>query len=246
MLLHPKCRFVETTEWPIASTAATLFEGMALINISTTATAFSSGATTSTIGAVKESAGGAGEVFAGFALNVNRLPTTATMVEKVTVPAVTPFTVTLLNTPLTPSTTTSVVTTDGVTALVFNAGVASGQYNLVGTTVTFNTAQAGISYYVVYRYTPSQAQARYLFGDGSVVGPLAPADITGTVGVIRAGIVYTDAFDPSKNWFANAIGDVTSGAGGLLTRAGSGATVRAQVIAAPSVDFPYLGLYFDY
>jgi len=232
MLLHAKTRIIESRDWPINPASSEIFEGMALTNN-----------VVNGVGTVQASAGSSNDVFAGFALNVQKCPTTAKYVELVTIPASPgPYTWTLANTPISPSGSTVSFVSAAGTALSYGSGADNASVS--GNVITFDSSDAGEQYYVTYAYSPTVAQLIYLFGDG-VVLKREPAAVTNTVGVIRAGLLYTDQFDPSQNWWAANIADLHTGAGGVVTRGGSGSAIHAQVVAAPGVDFPYLGLYFS-
>jgi len=238
MLYMPKTRIRESYEWPVnTALASTLYEGQVLIN------SLSNG-----IGSVTQSNGNGSDVWAGVSLNVWQVPTTAKWVDSITVPSAAPYTGTLSNAPISPSSTTiSAQTADGTTSVLsYNGGVGSGQFSVTGNTqINFNAAQAGNTYIVTYTYTMSTQQAISYFGDG-VVLERSPSQITNTVGVIRAGLVYTDQFDASQNWYAASISNITTGAGGVFTRGGSGmALTWVTVFEAPSVNYPWLGLYIN-
>jgi len=245
MIYHPKTRIRESYEWPVNPAASTLFEGQVLINSLSAAvnTSYNNGG----IGSVTQSNGNGSDVWAGVALNVWQTPTTAKFVDVITVPSTAPYTAVLTNAPISPSSTTiSAVLQGGTGALTYNGGVGSGQFAVTAnTTITFNAAQAGIVYNVVYSYTLSTQQAISFFGDGSVL-KRSPSAITNSVGVIRGGLVYTDQFDASQNWYAAAINNISTGAGGVFTQGGSGVILTwVTVFEAPSQGFPYLGLMIN-
>jgi hypothetical protein len=230
MLLHSKTKGELSAELPVdPAQAGSIFEGQAL------SISMSSG-----VGVVDVTTG-SGDVFAGFAQNTYKVPSTAKKVDAITVPSSAPYTVTLSYTPLSASTTMAVVTSTG-TALAYNAGVGSGQFSVAGAIVTFNSVQAGLSYFAIYSYSLTVDQAQALFGDGYVYGKKEPSQVTQSVGCITRGIIYTDVFDPSSNWYGT-IGTVYTGANGMVTLSSGGASINCNILAAPSVDFPYLGLY---
>lgn len=234
MLFLPKTRPMDTIELPILSSAPSFLEGTALIYT------MEGG-----VNKVTQSAGAANtDIFAGVAFNLNRVPSTSVFVDTVTAPTG-GGNRTLTFTPLNPSTQVSVVEVSTGTALTFNAGAGAGQFNLSGTTITFNTAEAGKTYYVTYRYTLTVDQARMRFGDGSWYGSGAPTSATQSIGVIKSGIVYTDMFTTQDNWSAANAGTIKVGANGYFQIGGTGATVQGSVRETPTPDFPWLGLYLN-
>jgi hypothetical protein len=235
MLYMPKTRIREAYEWPVNSGASTIFEGQVLVN-----------SVQNGVAAVLQSSGANTDVWAGVAFNVWQVGTTAKYVDVITVPSGSPYTATLSNTPVSPSTTMSAVTLDGSTSvLAYNSGVASGQFSVSGNVITFNSAQAGNVYYVTYTYTLSTQQAISYYGDGFVL-KRSPSSITNTTGVIRAGLVYTDQYDASVNWYAPNILTIKTGANGLFTIGGSGTSLTwCTVFEAPTNSFPFLGLYIN-
>jgi hypothetical protein len=243
MLYMPKTRIRESYEWPVYSGASTLYEGQCLVSVMTAG-----------IAQVTQSAGTTGDTnFAGVSLNVWQVPTTAKWVDTITVPSVSPYTATLSNAPVSPGSTTMSAVTSAGSALTYNSGVGSGQYTITNsTTITFNVAQAGNTYLVTYTYTMSTQQAISYYGQGDVL-KLSPSQITNTVGVIRGGLIYTDQFDASQNWYGavnananNTPSYISTGASGVFTIGGSGCTLPwVTVYEAPSVNYPWLGLYIN-
>lgn len=102
-----------------------------------------------------------------------------------------------------------------------------------------NVSNAGRTVRVYYRYAPTAVQAQMLQGDVHPGGD--SGYILNAVGVILAGDVYTDQFDPTVDWVAGGVLKVT--AANLFTIGGSGPTATgARIIATPTAASPYLGI----
>ena len=113
------------------------------------------------------------------------------------------------------------------TAIVFNAAVATGQYNLVGNVFSFNAAQVGAAIRIQYRYVPTTLEALSLQGD---IPPGGAANLLlNTMGVILKGQIATSYFDSSVNWQV-ATPVLRTGAAGRLTLGGSGQIIPGAVI----------------
>lgn len=180
-------------------------------------------------------------VFAGVAWSQMDAEVYAPLVEEVNVPATAPYEVTLLRAPVDGATKSrAVASTTG--ALTYDAGTpSSGEYSFDGTTMQFHADEAGQTVTVYYVREITITESRALTGDG-IPGASNPIRESSSVGVIMSGLVFTDQYDPSSDWTASNISDIKAGADGQFQRAGTGATVNAAVIKAPSVDSPFLGL----
>ena len=98
---------------------------------------------------------------------------------------------------------------------------------------------SGNVYRITYRFSLTVTEARSIQGDiqpGGYIG-----DYVGQIGVLANGIVYTSEFDASKNWAA-ATGVKLSANGQVTDQSGAGNLIPAQIVAAPGVDYPFLGL----
>jgi len=179
--------------------------------------------------------------FIGFAYSYFTRPATLVSVESFTVPAATPFTVTLANTPLNATTSMLVKDSNNVN-YTYNAAPTGTQYSVTGSVITVNATQAGLGLTVTYAYNPTVAQVQYLVGDG-VAGQSTAAAVTGTIGLIRRGIVYTSNFDPVVDWATNP--PLFVGANGNVSATASKPPINGYVYEAPSVDNPFLGLHFS-
>jgi len=194
----------------------------------------------SSVGTVKPGTGASGELFVGVSLSQPLSLTNYPRVESLTVNASNQ--ITLSRTPLgstlrlIDSSNANTVQTAGTPASNAN------QYSISGTTVTLNSATQGHAILATYQYSPTTLEARTLQGD---VQPGGAASLTiGTVGVIRAGTVYTTEYDTTVDWTA-ANPAIKCGSSARFTIGGSGASVpNAQVIQAPSTSDALLGVAF--
>lgn len=179
------------------------------------------------------SAGAAGEVFAGFANAQTSAtpvaPTSAVKVETLVVPAT--GIVTVSKAVLAGTVVATNVATGAVVAIV----------TAVGTAVDLAIASAGLTVKVVYRYSLSAAEARSLVGDVQPGG--YSGDSYGLIGVAQQGVIYTDAFDSSKN-FAAATAIKLDAGGVLSNQTGAGVAIQAVVVQVPTTDYPFLGVQF--
>lgn len=227
-------------EYPVSVTSGTIEEGMALISIMENGqSVVLPGAGTANVGR-----------FAGVAWGYFTIPTTAPIVDTGKVDA-TAYTFVLSQVPAAAgelqvylgqmNTTTGLIEPVTLLASATSAPSAS-QYVLSGNTLTLNSANAGAYIYAVYRYNLTAQQAASLVGDG--IPPTLPAAVTGTIGVIKRGRVYTNNFDTTVDWTTNPT-NITVGANGQFTIGGSGPAVNGFVYSLPNADSAFLGIEFD-
>lgn len=112
-------------------------------------------------------------------------------------------------------------------------------------TITVDDQNANSTLFVVYGYSPTEIDRRFLYEGGGDYYPGNDAPLVyGQVGVITEGIVYTDQFNPAVNW--NSVAPSTpilGGANGKFTIGGSGCVCTGvKVHAVPTADVPFLGL----
>ena len=242
MIDHIRSRWMTLDSWagqPLYSLAPRVEEGMALCAV------MESGHQAATV----QASAGANDVFIGFAYSYYTIsPTQLIAVETYTVPTG-GGTVTLVNPPLNGANGAGlrVYNTTASSVISYNGTPGTGVYQIGGTgnqTLTFNAAQAGASVTVTYAYAPTVAQVNAMVGEGTYFGATQPTDVTGTIGLIRRGLVYTNQFDPSID-FTAANAQVRVGANGLLTTAGVGPLINGLVYELPTSDFPFLGVNFS-
>lgn len=219
MLYFPSTRQANSVELPIAASAAVTAEGCALVADNTAG-----------VFGVKPSTGSAGEQFLGVSVS-QQLPLLnyPKVEEKVQGAS---NVITLARTP------------SAGTIIVFNVTtgaplVVTTDYTISGKAVTLQAGTLGNTIRVIYKFVPDATEARAIQGD------IYPGGATGTalsqVGVLRSGPVFTTEFDGSVNWSA-ASPVIKLGANGLFTIGGSGTTVDAAVLQAPTTTNPFLGL----
>lgn len=228
MIYTPLTTAIRSREFPLAASAVLAQDGQAMIR----------NMVGQTFGVIPSS-GSAGEVFVGFlsaqTSSIPFLQVTAVKTETFTLSA--GKTLTLSKLPNASTTLVYNVTTSAVAA-PDSVSTVTGVVDLTTAGIVNNV------YLITYRYSLSVLEARARNGD---VTPGGYAGLTtGTCGVIVSGTIYTDQFDTSKNWAAAAGATVKLSAAGLITdTSGSGVAISSAVIAAPSVDFPFLGLEFS-
>lgn len=222
MIYAPLTSFVRSTDMALAIGAAISENGQALVNTIVNGKE-----------GVQPSTGAAGEVFVGFAaLQTSAapvLPTSIVRVEELVVPA--SGVIALAKTPLTGS--VHVAKASDNSAVAVNA--------VTGVNVDVTAANADLLVRVTYRAALTVAEARAKVGDVQPGG--YSGNIVGQAGVGQQGVIYTSAFDTSKDWSAATA--IKLGANGVLTDSGTGATIKAVVVHLPSVDYPFLGLRFN-
>lgn len=186
---------------------------------------------------IKPSTGASGEKFAGFSWKHNILPSVVSTVETVTVPASSPYTVSLKYGNLLAGQIHVEGKTEHADTPADDVYVANDTTGVI----TFHSADASEELTVTYRRSPSTLEAKYLYPDADV--NINPAfEILNNLGVVQAGEVYTDQFDASIDWATG--GDIKLGAG-VLTIGGTGTTLSAKITHVPSADVPFLGLTFS-
>jgi hypothetical protein len=235
MMSVSRSRWAGIDSWagqPIYSLAPAIEEGMPLCGI------MEAGLLKATI----LSAPASTDIFQGIAYNYYTSPTQLIAVETITVPAAPgPYTVTLSNTPIA-GTTDMLVKDANAQVYAFNGAHGANQYALSAAIATFDSSAAGAVVSFTYAYAPTVQQTQALFGDG-VAGHTTAAAVTGTIGLIRRGLVYTTNFDPVVDYSTNPVLKVS--ANGIIGLAGSGPTIPGYIYEIPSADSPYLGINFS-
>ena len=121
------------------------------------------------------------------------------------------------------------------------------EYKITGTVFETTVDALGKLINVVYNFSPTFADLQVLGGDNSPTTFSTLASLIGITGVIESGLVYTSNFDPSIDWanWTPAIGLKSVANGVITTLAGTGAIIKGRVMAAPSVDMPFLAIDFS-
>lgn len=234
-----------TAEWPLSLLAGSVEEGQGLqflIENGTNVVTPGTGAANTNI-------------FAGVALSYFTSPTTGVAVDVVTLDSSgngvlsnTPVSSSVISAFLSPTLDTGTGDLQdgqyvGGTALSWVTSAPDAtHFTFTGTAFSSNASNTGLVVKVIYRYTLTAQQAAALVGDG-IAGHTVPSDVTGTIGVIQRGIVFTSNFDVSANWGAADISTIKLATNGLFQVGGTGASVNADVYSVPSASSPYLGLY---
>lgn len=226
MLNLTACKISRSDEMAYLSSAPVTAVGQALVQ---------NGA-----GAVKPGTGGAGELFVGASLSQ---PMTLLAFPKVEYLVANASGIITLSATPAAGTLRLVADETGSALAAGNPASSATEYSISGVTVTEHVSRATKTTRCFYQFVPDTVTARLLQGD---VQPGGAASLTtGTVGVIRAGLIYTSEWDTTVDWTA-ANPAVKVGANGRFTIGGSGGDVpHAQVMAAPSTTDAMLGLYFS-
>lgn len=197
---------------------------------------------------VMPATGAPGEVFAGFATFRQRDYTTRAMVEELSVPASSPYTVELAATSLISGQIRVYDVAAAADLTVVGGAPAAGQVqvNLTTGVLTFNVAEAGKAMVAYYRHNLTLAQSRALYYDVPTNYP--DANLFGTVGVGKGkGRIYVGTYDQSIDWSSVAAGSISLGADGILT-VGAGALVpgaRVVKVPGPGAGQATLGIEFN-
>jgi len=225
--------FADLKERPVAAGASITEEGQLLVYVD-------GGDGTM---AVQPCAAGADQAIAGFAITDAMKKLTDTVVETVTVPSSSPYTVTLSNANLVSGSTRAVASTTGV--LTLDDASASGEYavSLVNAVVTFHSAQAGETVTVTYRYTLTMQESLSRFHERSVNNRAQDYFSTVSVGA-HEGEIFTTMFDTSAAYTVGAL-VYPAAAGKVSSAAGGASNAIGFVSQTPSVANGMLGVKFD-
>lgn len=228
MLYFPQTSIEISRERPVALGSQITAEGAALV--------------AATVGGqfgVKQSTGGAGEVFQGVSINSVTGLTQVPFIESA-VPG-SDNAIVLHAEPL--GGTVRVFRKDTGAALASAATADATHYAVDAGNpkkFLFDASLAAVEIQVVYSYAPTLAQAVALQGNVLPGGPAG--QYLGQVGVVTRGDVYTDQWDTAADW-SNPVG-VKLGANGKFTST----TVAAEalrgvtIIELPTAARSYLGL----
>lgn len=173
---------------------------------------------------VAPSTGASGEIFVGVSFN-NR------SIDKTYPVATTRYTADsngLIVLPHAPLPSALKVVDSGGTTLTSAASAATGKYVLKGNTLTVD---ANLVVDVAYDYSPSVVEA--LARQGDTWPGIGAVALQGVTGVIEAGDIQTNQFDPTADW---SLKTVKLGANGRFTTGGSGVTLTGVIITQIPVE----------
>lgn len=192
---------------------------------------------------VAPSQGAAGELFSGISISQQLSLYAFPQIDSVVVAANGTFsttftalsgTIRVVDLTQGPDTALAVVASAPTTAQYMPVSGSSTQYST-------NTANAGHTLQIFYRFAPTAAQSNGL--QGTVLPGGDSGALINTVGVVIAGDVYTSEYDTSADWLATGNLTVRLGANGLFTTSGTGVIVpNCRVVARPTANDPFLGL----
>ena len=228
MLDLNKCQLIETRTENLLSTVVALDEGVPMVHVLENGVA-----------AAKPATGDASEQFIGVSVGRSQTPTIVPRIETRTVPASSPYTITLEK-PI--SGGIGIVSITNGVRTVQNAGTPgsnANEYSISGNVVTFHSGQAGKTVELTYFYPITFQEAMVRFKFDAFTPSTAPLP---TIGLIATGEIFTSNFDPSSNWAGWTPGTPIKLGNGMFTLSGNGPTISALVSALPGVDSPFLGL----
>lgn len=235
MLDLSKCTIVESVPVEVLSTIGTVEEGMAAIHV------LENGR-----GKVRPSTGASGEIFRGVFLGNPTVSTSGRRVESLTVPAASPFTLTLAKTPVgDPSVVVEAAGANARVVLAKAASASTTEYAISGSVVTVHSSFAGRKLTVTYEYSLTVAEAQLLPG----INTLARNDlgVAAAMGLITTGEIFTTNYAPEVDWASfSSSNQIKLAANGRFTLGGSGGTIaNAVVTKVPGVNDTTLGLYLN-
>lgn len=197
---------------------------------------------------VRLSQGNSTERPVGFSTSDNQTIDSLPKAETKVVPASPgPYTVTLAKAPMGAfgSSTVSVQASNGSLLTEVASGPATGEFSVNYTTgvITFNSAQAGLTYLIGYRAALTVAEARQLFYQRNINNTAGA--IFNQVGLMTGeGEMYTYEYDTAANWSGTSDRQVRTAANGLITIGGSNAIV-GLLIKSPTSDDASVGVKFN-
>jgi hypothetical protein len=200
------------------------------------------------IGRVRPSIGAVGERFAGVSLSQVVVPEFLTRAEAVSADGTK---ITLDRQQVVVGQIRFVATNGTVMSLV-SASPAKGEFTIdfAAGVITLNSADAGITGTIFYKYIPTVIEAIAAQGAGPI-GGITGAQYVSTVGVIYEGDVSTDQFDVSCDWTKAT--NIYVGNGGQFTcvapvDANTGELqapiAGCNLIEAPGIVNPFLTINF--
>jgi len=162
--------------------------------------------------------------------------------QEITVPASSPYTVTLKRAPRNLPTDVGVMQLDG-TAFAYSASApTASQWTGSGNVLTFNSADAGKKLRVTGTYEPTAVEIQAIYGQSYPNSH--PEQVVGVIGVwYETEYLLTTCFDPKSNWWGTSAGPVYLGANGRFTLTNTGTLLRhVTIYSAPNAQNGFLGL----
>ncbi len=236
MLKLNQCRIMELSEKPIIAGVTVESEGAALVSEINTLTGREE---------VRPSRGVAEEIFTGFSYMHNKQPGLLTMVETITTPGSDPNPIRLLRNNLVEGQISARNLSTPYVPIVAPASITVDTEFLVdyvnGELLFLPGMQRELT--ITYKYRPTVQELKMMVPETDISIGNASA-VTGSLGVITRGEVFTDMYDAAVNWVG--VGkSIYLGVGGILTNAGPGPLISGHVTHVPSEDTPFLGIQFD-
>ncbi len=221
--LFGNTRMEDTEEISILSGVSVQAEGLCI------AQAFENG------NEVGKLSSGTADVFLGFSYGQVYTPITKSIVVEAVVPATSPYTVTLPQTPI----LGQLMITNGTTEQTLGTPATDpNEYSIVDKVVTFHSGQASATMTFTLRYSPSVMELNT--GDFLQITTMSASDVIGSIGVIKRGVIFTDQFDAGDTFVGGA--QVSMGIGGIVVAGNANAIPNAFVSHVPTIENPFLGI----
>lgn len=169
----------------------------------------------------------------GFAKTADSLPSRTVKVETITAALSANLSETNINAGQIKAAGLTVITSGTPTAGQVLVTLATGA-------LAFNAADVGTKFVFTYKYDLTVTAAKQMFGERAINN----RDLHAEFSKIEVGCgfveLYTDQYDASQDYSAS--GALKIGANGIITKAGSGATLNLTVIHVPTAEMPLLGV----
>ena len=190
---------------------------------------------------VKPSTGAADEKFVGFSLLTNITPDVLNNFVEATIPAASPYTVTIEHSNIVSGQIVANDLTAGGQLTLGDPATNDDQFSFNNGVLTFAAARANHVIVIGYRYYPTVLEAQSTYYEGSINN--GAAQLFNRVAVaVGPGEFYTTEYDVTTDW--TSVTDVRLGANGIITGAGSGTVISDRVVSVPGLGSAFLGIAF--
>jgi len=195
---------------------------------------------------VAPSAGVGTERVAGFLWLSETSQESVPVIEKLSVPALAPLTVTLRELPISAAECRAFNTATGATIAVVPGAPGAGQLGLTGKVLTADAALVGVAFTITYRFTISAAELARRGGRRSV-NQGAEALFHQVTLVYGNCDIRTSCFDTADLFDVAANVDVRTGVNGRVSFDGAGAIFgrkshKPEMLLTPGIEQAFLGV----
>lgn len=201
---------------------------------------------------VSPSAGAANEIPVGVLWLASNDQSVSPLKEELSIPAASPYTLTLREAPLTPASLARAYNASSGAAITVVAGTSpgAGEIAIGGTTgklLTADSALAGVDVVLVYRFSISPATLRRRAGQRSINNQ-GVEDKFGQVTIAYGQcVLFVSNFDTEDAWDVDTNVDVLTGAGGRVSLDGSGSHFASKVaepvmLLTPGLEQAFVGI----